>query len=600
MKSLMSLWSRVADDLATWCCTSAARDCKTVESRFEHEGESFFTITLSQFGKDFERSLDQGCVSRQDFQGYKWRSGLPVFLQGFLGQVFEPSSGRLLDEPNIAAIQAVRQLTLLYSKMFKVSNKRRERAAMTMYIECENEVKIFDAHFEPEARDDFRRVSNIVLGRVLMDVDREIGSPWDLRPTHGPGATADGLKGNRKWSQLTWTRRLEEYFSATDFLLPSPSYYDELRDVDFIEPEAEVPVKVLSVPKTQKTPRIIAAEPTVMMFMQQAIRRVMYKKVERDNLLNAFIGFQDQEPNQHLAEVGSREGTLATLDLSEASDRVSFEHVRELLAFTPDLFQAVSACRSLKAQVPGHGIIPLSKFASMGSALSFPIEAMVFLSIVFIGIEKDLNRPLTRRDVKSYRGKVRVFGDDIIVPVEHVRSVIGALESFGMRVNRNKSFWTGKFRESCGKEFYDGHDVSIVKVRQSFPSSRRDATEVVSWVSTTNQFFMAGLWGTTRWLDSLLGKILRDYPVVASTSSVLGRHSFMGYFTQKMCDRFHSPLVKGFVVRGVPPKDPLGEHFALRKWFLLRGDLPIADEDHLERSGRPLVVSIKRVWAQPF
>jgi len=602
------LWSKLADELASWCCTSATADIKTVSRRLEHEGNGFFTITLPEFGKAFERSLDRGQVVLSDFPHFTGRepfregkgAGLPVFLRGFLELVFESGSGRLLDHPSIDAIHAVRQLTLVYGKLFLLSSEKRERAAMLQYVECEQEVQIFNDTFSEELRNQFRRVANIVLGRVLRIIDREVSEPWNLFPEHGPGATADGLKGNQKWSRMYWTRRLEQFFPSVEFLLPNASFFEALGDVDFLEPEAEIPVMVLSVPKTQKTPRIIAAEPTAMMYVQQALRHVIYEKVERDNLLNAFIGFTDQTPNQRLAREGSREGRLATLDLSEASDRVSFEHVRELLAFTPDLFQAISACRSLKAQVPGFETMFLSKFASMGSALSFPIEAMVFLTIVFVAYENSLERPLTYRDVMSLQGQVRIFGDDIIVPEGLVRSVISSLTSFGMKVNEHKSFWTGMFRESCGKEYYAGHDVSIVKLRQMFPESRRDVRELVALVSTRNQLYQAGLWQTVRWLDTIIERILRDYPVVAPTSPVLGRHSFLGYQTDRIGGRYQSPLVKGYVVRGESPINVIDDHHALRKWFLTRRELPLADEDHLRRSGRPLVVNIKRGWFRPF
>jgi len=596
----MLLWKVLADELASRCRTSTTLDCKTVERRVKDEGLSFLTITLPQFGKDFEKSLESGCLDRQDFQGFSWRSGLPKFLSGFLCQIFDTSDGRLLDNPSVDAIHAVRQLTLLVGKLFLVSNRDRERAAMDGYVEIEQDVREFDNIFTEEMRFRFRRVSNLLLGRDLLPIDRKIGRGEYLAPMHGPGATADGLKGNRKWKQNTWPRRLEEFFPMDEYLLPNHSFWELLEGVDILEPEDEIPVKVISVPKTQKTPRIIAMEPTAMLYAQKSLQEVIYESVQRSDTLRTLIGFLDQEPNRVLAERGSSDGSLATLDLSEASDRVSFEHVRELLAFTPNLLGAVDACRSRKAQVDGHGVIPLAKYASMGSALCFPIEAMVFLTLVFIGIEEKLNRHLTRKDVESFTGRVRVFGDDIIVSVDCVEQVIWSLEYFGMKVNRSKSFWTGRFRESCGKEYFAGHDVSIVRVRQLPPASSADAQRVISWVQMSNQFYRAGLWRTVRWLDSFMSGILSDYPVVEESSAVLGRHSFMGYQAQKTGGRYQVPLVRGFVPHGVIPANRLDEHHALHKWFLLRGDLPIADEDHLERSGRPSVVNIKRRWVKPY
>jgi len=639
----MLLWFKLAEELAGWCCTSAARDCKTVASRVEHEGSSFLTITLPQFCKGFERGLEQGYLDRRNFTAFSFaaESGLPKFLSGFLGQVFDASSGLLLDTPSVDAIRAVRQLTLLCGKQFKLPNQERENGAMYGYVKCDEQVRLNDAILaaERDKRDALARMAHVAVGRALHMV--EVSLSWGYRgrvliqehdfspagaraeansenleqgselvgiydrrfqlvPSHGPGATADGLKGNQKWQYDYWPKRLSTVFHPVDYAIPNYSYYERLDEMNLLEPEAELPVRVVSVPKTQKTPRIIAIEPTVMMFMQQALKSRLYEEVERDNLLSAFIGFEDQSPNQRMALEGSSTGELATLDLSEASDRVSCLHVEDLCRATPALFEGLMAVRSTKADVQGHGVITLAKYASMGSALTFPIEAMLFLCIVLLGIEKELNKPLKREDLYSLRGKVRVYGDDIIVPVDYVRSVIESLESYGLVVNHTKSFWTGKFRESCGKEYYDGVDVSVVRVRQDAPTSWRDAREVISWVAMSNQFFKAGLWQTVKWLDSYMAGVLTDYPVVAETSPALGRYSFCGYEIQRVGGAFQAPLVKGFVEYSVIPANTVDDHYALHKWLTMRGELPFVDVEHLERSGRPSAVSIKRRWVQPF
>jgi hypothetical protein len=399
---------------------------------------------------------------------------------------------------------------------------------------------------------------------------------------------------------------LEKIFPSLEYLLPSWSYYDQLESIDILEPGSEIPVRVISVPKTLKTPRIIGIEPTAMQYAQQAIRLAIYELLDehhvhpyRDEpyLPSYFIGLDDQEPNQFLAYEGSLHGDLATLDLSDASDRVSNQLVREMLSNHPHLLEAVDACRSRKADVPGHGVIRLAKFASMGSALTFPIEAMVFLTCVFHGIERELNTPLTPRIIKDFRGRVRIFGDDIIVPVDYVPSVIASLELFGAKVNRTKSFWNGKFRESCGKEYYAGEDVSIVRVREMFPTSRRHADQVISLVSLRNQLYFAGYWQTLKWLDEYIRKLLRYFPVVLPTSPVLGRHSFLGYESKEIDAKLHTPITRGYVVSARIPKDPLSETGALLK-FHLRNAVsdeyqPSWDEMHLQRAGRPSVVDIK-------
>jgi hypothetical protein len=601
MKSLMLLWKSLAYELASGCDTSATMDWKTVLVRCKHEGLSFLTITLPTFGKDFEKSLDQGKVDRSSFQGFTWRAGLPRFLGGFLDRVFDRRSGVLLHDPDIEAIRSIRQLTLMFGKVELPCSDARWQGAMSAYVECDREVKVGDSTRSDETIRSFERISDLLFQRFFTDVDRDVYN-GEIVPKHGPGATADKLSSNSKYRLRTWTDRLEEYFPAMEFLLPSPSFYDERTDVDHLEPGAEVPVKVTAVPKTQKTPRIIAIEPACMQYVQQGLLENirMWLQEPKHSTLFAMIGFESQDPNQMLALEGSLTGELATLDLSEASDRVSNQLVRSMLRNHPWLFGAVDACRSRKADVPGHSTIRLAKFASMGSALTFPMEAMVFLTAVFVGIERALNTQLTRKDVSALVGRVRIFGDDIIVPRDYVYPVVSALEDFGLRVNASKSFWTGRFRESCGKEYYAGEDVTIVRVRTLLPTTREDATEIISTVSTRNQLYWAGRWKTVGWLDRVIRGVIRHYPLVAPSSSVLGRESVLGYETQRTHKTLHSPLVKGYAVSSRIPSDPLDGPGALLKFHLKRGGLPSADEWHLERSGRPSRVRIKRGWFSPF
>jgi hypothetical protein len=574
-------------------------DIKTVQGRVKHEGMSFLTISLPSYGKDFQKSLDQGLVDRNSYQGFSWRAGLPRFLGGFLDLVFDRDSGVLLNEPSVEAIHAVRQLTLLYSKVLAPCTKSRVQEAMDDYIECDRQVKERDKFISEDDYTSFHRISRLLFGSIFSEIDKLIYDE-ELVPNHGPGATADKLMGNQKFKLRTWTSRLQEVFSSENYLLPNARFAQE-DGVTYLEPGEEEPVRVISVPKTQKTPRIIAIEPTCMQYMQQAIKDALVPRLESDSILRHFLGFTDQEPNQHLACIGSEKGSLATLDLSEASDRVSNQLVRRMLSDHPNLLKGVEACRSRKADVPGHGVVRLAKFASMGSALCFPFEAMVFLTLILLGIEEGLSTRFSKRsDFKDLFGRVRVYGDDLIVPVDNVESVINQLEYFGARVGSAKSFWIGRFRESCGKEYYEGQDVSIVKVRRDFPASRSDGQGCISLVSLRNQLYKAGCWETVKYLDSTIWKVLKHFPVVEEASPVLGRTSFLGYKPERMCARLHRPLVKGYVERSLIPKNSLSGEGALLKYFLKRGRQPSVDGNHLERSGRPQAVNIKLRWAPPY
>jgi len=615
MKSLIDLWRVVAVEMATWCHTSADLDCKKLEARVDSEGLSFLTITLPGFCKDFERCLDQKRVDATAFLGFSRKGGpLPKFLGGFLALIFDSRSGALLDEPSVDAIFAVRQLCRLYSKILLPCSDARVEEAMKRYIECEHELAAVEESLPPEAVKSFQRISLLVFGNVLAELDRKV---WlgDVMPKHGPGATADGLSGNAKYDQYRWTSRLEQLFPFEEYAsvpaFPLVSREDYEVSFQLIEPDAEDPVRVISVPKTLKTPRIIAIEPTCMQYMQQAMLDPLVHGLESkvvgpykaENLAFGFLGFTDQVPNRDLAQSGSREGGLATLDLSEASDRVLNSHVLSLLHRFPHFSEAVQATRSRTASVPiedGLVKVDLVKFASMGSALCFPVEAMVFLTIVLYGIEQKLRTPLTRRSILDLRGKVRVYGDDIIVPTDCVADVISALETFGLKVNTDKSFWTGQFRESCGGDYYAGLDVTPVKFRRTFPSSHHDASEVIALVEFRNLCYSRGMWQTARYLDEKIRSVIRHYPIVQDTSPGLGRRSFLPYEAERYDKHLHRPLVKAYVDVSRPPRSIVSGEGALLKCLLGDRREPFADAKHLERQGRPRAVDIKPRWMTPY
>lgn len=587
------------EDIQEWCNTSTARDYRTIASRVEYEGFSFLTITLPDFCKDFERCLDRGHVSASDFPGFRRSGSLPAFLRGLTGRVFDSKTGKILDEPDHHCVYAVRQVTLLYSKILLSCSDARIDAAMEKYVQTDKEVELANEKITNE-RDEtlFDVACRELYSGLLSKVERELAFGEDL-PRHGPGATADNLRGNAKYLQRQWTERLNQYFPFEEYLVPSLRFLTEAYDeVSFLPPEQELPVKVTPVPKTLRTPRIIAIEPTAMQYVQQGLMEMLVEGIE-SSFLGSYIGFSDQTPNQRLAARGSMRGDVATLDLSEASDRVPNELVKRMLAPYPWLAGSVQACRSTAAHGPGFEIPSLAKFASMGSALCFPIEAMCFAAIVIAGVAESRGVPVTRRLIREVKGQVRVYGDDIVVPVDCVDSVVRQLEDFGFQVNLRKSFWTGKFRESCGKEYFNGYDVSVVRCRRSFPSSRRDHRNLISLIEFRNLAYGRGLWTLCRKLDDYLGDMLPHYPRVHPTSDALARHTLLPYDSERVCPNLQRDLVKALVVQDTIPISELDGMGALLKYFLKRGNEPL-DRQHLRRSGRAVDVRTKLRWVSPY
>lgn len=292
MKSLTKLWSELALDCARQCDTSCARDIETALARVEHEGESFLTITLPSFCSDFERSLELGRVDSTFFVSFKKNGSLPAFLQGLTSLVFDQSTGIIYESPNIAAIRCIRQLTLIFKKIERETTERRKRRAEEAYVNCESDLEVTESELTDEQRRSFSTNFAWLYSDVLNDLTKAI-EDLDVKPKHGPGSTQDKLLGNRKWSFPTWTRRLEKVFPyayyCTHTWSPTLDYKHTL-----LPEELEPPVKVVFVPKTQTTPRVIAMEPTHMQYVQQAVMTKLVPLLERSSI-GMSQGFTDRK-----------------------------------------------------------------------------------------------------------------------------------------------------------------------------------------------------------------------------------------------------------------------------------------------------------------
>lgn len=611
MKSPIHLLALILAECGNRCHrVSTDRDLKTISDRFEHEGYSFLAITLASYGKDFQQALANEKLSPDSFAGFSWRAGLPELFRGFLENVFDPSDGTLLPNPCVECIRSLRQLSLMWAKKKEIPSDRRVSSAFNAFLECESDVHSVSRSLDYAERNSldtflrFRKMCQKLFSREFSVIDSRIYN-GELTPRHGPGAVAERISSNRKYSAAVWSDRLEHLFPYGRYALSSYRFLLE-SGVCHLDPGTETPVRVVAVPKTVDTPRIIAIEPVYNQFVQQAIKGEFEDVWDDPNRFDSgysshhFIRYSSQLPNQELARKGSRLGTLATLDLKEASDRVSNRLVHWLFRDHPHLGEAVQACRSSRADVPGHGVVRLSKFASMGSALTFPVESMIFLVVVFLGIESALNVPLTRKLIKSFIGHVRIYGDDIIVPVEFAESVIDSLEAYGFKVNRRKSFWTGKFRESCGKDYYDGHDVTLVRFRRDIPTSRRQAENLVSFVEFRNQLYEYGFWRTVKEIDRWIENLI-PFPAMSKGSQGLGKVSFLGYESHYWDSQLQRPLVKAAVAKYRKRFDPLDDIWALSKFFIQKNISlrPSYDKEHLQFAGRPTAVSIKLSRVHP-
>jgi len=422
-----------------------------------------------------------------------------------------------------------------------------------------------------------------------------------LAPRHGPGATQERIKGNAKFRWKRWHSRLEEHFPFTEFGIASIRNYGEdncpLSRVKFIEPGKEKPVRVIFVPKTLKTPRVIAIEPVCMQYIQQSLLQALVPLIEKGRFTGGRVNFTRQSVNRDLALSSSKDGSYATVDLSEASDRVSLTLVERMLKSTPILRDMVMACRSTSAALPSGHIVQLAKFASMGSALCFPMEALAFFNAIVTIRIRAAKLPINARTVRKYSNGVHVYGDDIIIPTDEAPGICDHLKLFGLKVNSAKTFWTGKFRESCGVDAFDGIDVTPVYCRRLRPANAKSSNELVSWVEMANLFYMKGFWHTARSIRVAVEETLQfRIPHRETTSEGLGWKSYSELRTsQRWNAKLHRFECRTIVASTPRSRDILTDDGALLKCFGTIG-LDSIDLSHLTETIRRGTLALKYRW----
>lgn len=150
MKSLIVLLQLIIHELGDRYRISTTKDVEYILRRFEDEGFSFLTITLPNFGKDFERCLDLGYVDPHCFAGFARRGSLPLFLGGFLDLIFDRGTGYLWNDdesfPVTAdAIFSVRQICLLLAKIELDCSPKRVRQAFRNFVSSDLDVRRADS-----------------------------------------------------------------------------------------------------------------------------------------------------------------------------------------------------------------------------------------------------------------------------------------------------------------------------------------------------------------------------------------------------------------------------------------------------------------------
>jgi len=288
-----------------------------------------------------------------------------------------------------------------------------------------------------------------VLGRIPKDLPRA---------RFGKGATYHDKSRictvlHKMQNQPTLTSQVTDLLP----LLEETAWFRALTSRPISSPLSVRGNRFTTVPKNAKGDRAIAVEPSINIWFQLGVGSYIRDRLKQMAMIDLDDG---QDQHRALAQLGSRNGSLATIDLSSASDTVSLELVRFLLP--DDWASLLETLRSPTTKI-GNQTYHLEKFSSMGNGFTFELETLIFWSICQTLV----------------RGVVYCYGDDIIVPTEKSEDVLGALRFFGFKPNTEKTYTHSAFRESCGGDFFLGQDVRPYYLKEP-------PNEPQQWISFAN------------------------------------------------------------------------------------------------------------------
>lgn len=474
-------------------------DLSYILNRYEKEGNRFVSQTLPLLGRAVEYSL----ISLNKLEvpkgfGLIGSFRLPKLFGSILKYGFDQQGWPLYDirdKGNQLAEQfgfplyVVLQSCLAFSKVQDVECLEKPDDAIAKAITRFRN--------KPNIRCDGKilgRASRLIHNIFYDDEARLHPSltQWEEIPfgRHGPGAVCGRERGSQKWS-----------FEAVDGLpLDLFSWRSGILSFD---KKGYGYSRITTVPKDFTKLRTIAIESKEMQFGQQGLMHVLYDILSSHSLTRRAISFKDQSKNCSLA----RDYDFSTIDLKDASDMVSKDLCRILLG--KKLFSLLSRFSSRGLLHKGE-VVHLNCMATMGSAICFPIETLVFWALARASCESVGIAP-----------NIRVFGDDIIVPRGAFGITIRTLEQCGFTPNLRKSCDQTLIRESCGSYYWAGVDIRTVKFDSTGCAGPRP------WISLYSQipsFLEWGNEGTASSIRSLLNDALGSIgPVRRRWSKTLQR-----------------------------------------------------------------------------
>mgnify|MGYP003574136007 FL=1 len=436
----------------------------------------------------------------------KVKADPPLGCDGLVG-LLTSSISQLVkgDVSDVTCVKLIHQ-SLCFMKKLEIDRPDLEDKANADFFEFEKELALRPPIGSNSEAEEVVKEMNALARLHLSSFDIA-----PVMPKHGPGVVAD--QSVKCWydknTSMSTDRRInyllaKEGLGTINDYCPFCGMNNSTRTSRFI-----------SVPKTWKKLRGISAEPVELQFFQQAVFTSIDRLFCHDEWWRKRVDLHNQPRSRQLALIGSMTDSYATIDLSAASDSVTLELVKKVFKGTP-LLKWLLATRSTYTECDGK-TIKTNKFSPMGSACCFPVECIVFALATQVASDR------TRTALDNCRETVCVFGDDIITDWYAAQECIRILELLGFKVNVEKSFIKGHFREACGAEAYHGYEIQPLRYKRissSLMTTQISIGDAATVLSYCNSLYDRGYSITRRFL---LGRFLRMKVLIGKKAVSLKR-----------------------------------------------------------------------------
>lgn len=502
------------------------RDREYFHKRLMNEGLAFVTNALPELMTGLLDLLEHGSAS---FPSFKLQRGTnyPRFCRRLFEIVTNEKNYSATSQA--AAMDALYNLSTSLKKLRGTPDDVRHQQQYDDFVKVDSELGRIDTDYlyQPELEPIMRSISHQWCDFAAgLDLDSE-----DCVPRPGPGATVGNVPKHARYAPSVLYKSLDKVFPYESWFQPTPwdtqeviksRQYEQLRKDAVEEPHSEY----LLVPKTFLKWRGICKEANEVQYLQQALRRQLYARIE--DYFSKGIPIRDQQVHRDLALKASVDREDATIDESEASDRIARCLVWHMTELTPKYRDALMAASTKRIKPPpwasNRDLLSVKKFAPMGSAICFPVMSLVHYFLIR-AIILTYRTDITIKERQGLCNRVSVYGDDIVLPSCCTSLVYKWLPRFGMKINQTKSFSRSFFRESCGCHAYKGVDITPVYIKYTNFSSTdaSEAKKLASLLAAESLHYNRGKFETAKFLrDYVEAKWNLKLPYVSAITPLVG------------------------------------------------------------------------------